>query len=438
MAMAGHAQLERLTEVGVRTGAAVSARELLKNGYYWSLAAIGAGLIVLVRPVFDFSPWAVFAAVIVAAFLVIMERPQSTYHASTAPLAAVLAAATVSLGWWSLPLAIAGWVAVQWRLHPEKPTFSFVNVLAGQIGVTTIAVYAMMGVYSAARLAVADAPHLASSIIWLFGIIAIGMTWQIVNNASVTVALFILGKPGILVRYWRAGFVASLWAYLLVAMYAFSGILGAVVFYVAVAHTRMFDRILSVVEAADEHDWIVTQFYGVIRDLYNFMSPADVEFAADVRYISLQLARKLGLPKTEIENIGLAAEFHELGKCQLAAKLRTTADLTPAETRERMRYPALGAKILRKASRLIPEEVSYAVEHQCEAFDGSGRPHGMRGTRIPVAARILAVSHDYVQLLTGHDGVKVHARQDALKSLLALAGTQYDPSLVDLLQEQIA
>ena len=436
--MAGHAQLERLTEVGGRQGVAVSTRDLLKTAYYWALAAIGAILIVVKPPQFDLSPWTVFAVIVVAAFLVIMERPQSAYHASTAPLAAVLTAATVSLGWWSLPLAIVGWVAVQWRLHPEKPGFSFINVLAGQIGVTTIAVYAMVGLDFATKLAVLKAPPLATSVLWLVGIIAIGMTWQIVNNGSVSIALGILGRPGILVRYWRAGFVASLWAYLLVAMYAFSGILGAVVFYVAVAHTRMFDRILSVVEAADEHDWVATQFFDVIRDLYRFLSPTDVEFAADVRYIALQLARKLGLPKVDVENIGLAAEFHELGKCQLPAKLRTTADLTPAEIRERMRYPIFGAKILRKASRLIPQEVSYAVEHQCEAFDGSGYPHGMRGTRIPVAARIIAVAHDYVQLLTGHDGVRVHARQDALKSLLAMAGTQYDPSLVDLLKEQIA
>ena len=114
-------------------------------------------------------------------------------------------------------------------------------------------------------------------------------------------------------RYWRAGFVASLWAYLLVAMFAFSGILGAAVFYIAVAHTRMFDRILSVVEAADEHDWVVTQFYEMIRELYQFLRLSDVEFAADVRYFALQLARKVGLPKIEVERIGLAAEFHEIG-----------------------------------------------------------------------------------------------------------------------------
>lgn len=439
MAVAGQAQLERLTGVGVQERSIDATRDLLKNLYYWAFAAAAVGLIVLIPPTFDFSPATIFAAVVVALFLAVMERAQTGYQSSYAPLGAVIAAVAVSLGAWALPLAFVAWGAVHYRVKDSVRTpFRSFTALAGQLGWTTFTIYAMLGVTSLTRFAVAQSPHWATPLIWLVGIITVGMVWHTINNVAVSLAFVILGRPIEFVRYWRAGFVASLWAYLLVAMFAFGGILAAFVFYVAVAHTRMFDRILSVVESADERDWVVSQFREVMRDLYQFLSPADVEFAKDVRYLSLEIARKLGLPKAEVDNIALAAEFHELGKCQLPHKLRGTQDLTPPEQRDRMRYPLLGAQILRKASRVIPEDVAYGVEHQCEAFDGSGYPHGMRGTRIPVSARIISIARDYVQLLTGHDGVKVHAKQDALQTLLGHAGTQYDPALVDLLQQQIA
>src|SRR5271166_4473135 len=439
MAVAGQAQLERLTGIGVQERPIDATRDLLKNLYYWAFAAAAVALIILSPPKFDFSIATIVSVVVVAVFLAVMERAQAGYQSSHAPLGAIIAAAAVSFGGWALPLAFVAWAAVHYRLQSTEraPLRSF-SALAGQLGYSTFNVYAMLGVASLTRLGVSQAPHWATPFIWLIGIIAIGMTWHAINNAAVSLAFVILGRPVAFVRYWRAGFVASLWAYLIVAMFAFGGILAAFVFYVAVAHTRMFDRIMSSVESADERDWVVAQFRDVMRDLYQFLSPADVEFAKDVRYLSLEIARKLGLPKAEVDNIALAAEFHELGKCQLPHKLRSTENLTPAEQRERMRYPALGAKILRKASRVIPEEVAYGVEHQCEAFDGSGYPHGMRAMNIPVAARIISIARDYVQLLTGHDGVKVHTKQDALKTLLEHAGTQYDPALVDLLREQIA
>jgi len=98
----------------------------------------------------------------------------------------------------------------------------------------------------------------------------------------------------------------------------------------------------------------------------------------------------------------------------------------------------LGAQVLRKASKVIPQDVAYAVEHQCEAFDGSGYPHAMRGINIPVMSRIIAISRDYLRLLTGHAGIEPMTKQEALKTLQARAGTQYDPGLVDLLCHQIA
>jgi hypothetical protein len=440
MAMAGQAQLDRIG-TSVRPAQDVVAwRQLLKYVYYWCIFAAGAALVVLVHPSFVFSVPFEISAGIIAVFLLINERPQPAYQSpGYAPLAAVLAAATATLGWWALPLAVTGWSAVHWRLRePGKPLGPYLTSFAAQIGMAVLATYAMVNVFGLTTALAARAPHVLGPFILFVGIIGVGMTWQTVNNGLVIGGFMIVGKPASFVRYWRAGFVASLWAYLLAGMYAFGGIFAAAVFYIVVAHTRMFDRIVKAMETRDERDFIATQFHEMVRDFIELLSPDDSTFAGDVRYLSMQLARKVGLPKVEIENIGWAAEFHEIGKCKLPAAIRSGIDLTPAQEQERLRYPMLGAKVLRKAPKLIPEEVAYAVEHQCEAFDGTGYPHGMKGERIPVSSRIIAISRDYLQLITGHGSGQTRGKQAALEVLRSRVGNQYDPALVDLLCREIA
>jgi hypothetical protein len=440
MAMAGQAQLDRIGS-SVRAGQDVIAWRLtLKYIYYWCLLGAGIGLVVFLPPQFTFSIPAIVAASVVAVFLVINERPQPAFQSGGfAPLTAILAAATATISWWSLPLAIVGWSAVHWRVREQgRPLGSFVSSLCGQIGMAILATYAMVAVYTFAHSLSTHAPDWLSALIVFLGIVAVGMTWQTINNGLVVGGFLIAGQPASFVRYWRSGFVASLWAYLLAGMFAFGGLLGTVVFYYVVAHTRMFDRIIKAVEAADEHDFMVAQCQLMVHELLGLLSPDDVAFAGDVRYLSMQIARKAGLPKPDIENISLAAELHDIGKCKLQSEVRSGVNLTPAQEQERLRYPMLGAQVLRKAPKVFSEELAYAVEHQCEAFDGSGYPHGMKGERIPVASRVIAISRDYLGLLTGRGSTQACGKQDALSLLRQRAGAQYDPALVDLLCREIA
>ncbi|MBV8170620.1 MAG: hypothetical protein JO219_01680 [Candidatus Eremiobacteraeota bacterium] len=438
MAMAGQAQLDRIASSDLARAGTEAWRQAARHAYNAALFFVSVGLMVYVPLHFDFSVGSLVTVGIVAVFLVLSERPQEGFQGTHAPVAAILAAAVAGVGAWALPLGVLAWSAVHVRLYKTgKPLGSFVSGLAGQIGMTTIAIYAMLKAYALTQHFAQFVPAFGA-LITFAGIVAVGMIWQTVNNALVIGVYAILGKPASFVRYWRAGFVASLWAYLLAGMYAFGGILGAVVFYYVVASTRMFERIIEAVATRDERDFIRNQFHDMMRELMGFLSPQDVEFAADVRYLSLQLGRKIGMPKAELEKLGWAAEFHEIGKCKLSSDVRDGKNLTPAQQQESLRYPMLGADVLRKASKLIPEDVVYAVQHQCEAFDGSGYPHSMRGLNIPTIARIIALTRDYVRLLTGHSGESPIPKQEALRTLQARAGSQYDPSLVDLLCREIA
>ena len=437
--MAGQAQLDQVRSSINSSDAAVATWRLgLKAAYYWILAGVGATLLIIVPPHFDFSFATLLTAAVVGLFLVVTEHPRTGFGVSIVPLGAILAAASATIGWWALPIGVVAFAAAHWRLHEAgRSLSSFVNALVGQLGIATVAIYAMVGLFGATTWVTHLAPTWATSMILFVGIVTVGMTWNGVNNSLALLGVTIGGQPTSFVRYWRSGLVASLWAYLLVAMYSFAGLLGAVVFYVVVAHTRMFDRIMKAVEARDEQDFLGLELRGMMREVLALQAES-AEFSADVRYIALLLARKCGVPKQECENIALAAEFHEIGKGKLSPFVRAGVGLTPAQAMERLRYPMLGAKLLRKAPKLIAEEVAMAVEHQCEAFDGSGYPHGMRSTNIPVGARVLAIARDYVGMLTGYDRTEQLNKERALAVLRERAGTQYDPALVDLLCAEVA
>ncbi len=293
MAVAGQAQLDRISSPTDLKQDVLAWRQGLKIAYYWALLLAGAALLLLIPPHFDFTPVTVLSVALVAIFLALNERPQEGFRVVHAPVAAILAAAAATVGWWALPLGIIGLGAVHLRLREAgRPLGSTVSALAGQLGIAALAIFAMIHSYTLIQGLADHAPHLAYAPLLLVGIVGIGMVWQTVNNALVIVGFAILGQPASFVRYWRAGFVAALWAYLLAGMYTFGGILGAVVFYYVVAHTRMFERIIQAVEARDERDFVANQFHEMIRELVGLLSPEDAQFAGDVRYLALQMGRK--------------------------------------------------------------------------------------------------------------------------------------------------
>jgi response regulator RpfG family c-di-GMP phosphodiesterase len=72
------------------------------------------------------------------------------------------------------------------------------------------------------------------------------------------------------------------------------------------------------------------------------------------------------------------------------------------------------------------------IAHHHERWDGSGYPYGIRGTFIPVEARVLAIADafDAIQV----PGVTDQETRDrvAYRILTVASGTQFDPHLVEM------
>jgi HD-GYP domain-containing protein (c-di-GMP phosphodiesterase class II) len=108
----------------------------------------------------------------------------------------------------------------------------------------------------------------------------------------------------------------------------------------------------------------------------------------------LALGMSLSLDQESLLALYRAGYLHDIGKVGIPdAILLKPAKLTPEEWDVMKDHPARGAEICRHLRSLAP--VVPVIRHHHEKWDGSGYPDGLRGTQIPLLARILQVTDIY-------------------------------------------
>src|SRR5262245_7983871 len=110
-----------------------------------------------------------------------------------------------------------------------------------------------------------------------------------------------------------------------------------------------------------------------------------------VQTYAVGLAQQLGVADQKlIQAIEAAALLHDMGKLAVPEYiLNKPGKLTTAEFEKMKLHASVGADIL--SAIQFPYPVVPIVRHHHESWDGSGYPLGLKGTDIPIGARILAV-----------------------------------------------
>jgi putative nucleotidyltransferase with HDIG domain len=173
----------------------------------------------------------------------------------------------------------------------------------------------------------------------------------------------------------------------------------------------------------------------VISSLLSLLERRDQYMSAHAHAVSdlaTNIAQVIGLGPKEVSRIGMAALLHDIGRIGIPDILLQKAQpLSPHECALIQEHAELGARIL-EASPFLYDLVP-AVLHHHERWDGSGYPDQLEREDIPQAARIIAVAeaYDFMQ------------RDHSYRASLSLegqwqncgAGTQFDPAVVQALQE---
>ena len=138
-----------------------------------------------------------------------------------------------------------------------------------------------------------------------------------------------------------------------------------------------------------------------------------------------------------VEQVGLASMLHDLGKVGIPDDiLKKKGRLEPEERTVMETHPLLGGKTLEKACKVVSGSCyltlgwEIATGHH-EAFDGSGYPHGLKGSEIPLSARIVTVA-DVFDALTSRRAYKAAwPVQEAIDYVVDRGGKQFDPAVVE-------
>ena len=157
----------------------------------------------------------------------------------------------------------------------------------------------------------------------------------------------------------------------------------------------------------------------------------------NVTVYSLALANELNYPKHKIEQIGIGALLHDLGKTQVPKSiLNKPGKLTDLEFSIIKEHTIYGYDLLKHAN--LPNEVKYCVVQHHERLNGSGYPYGLVGPNIHPYAQILAVTDVFDAVTTNRvyrPGLLPH---EGLEILYSGSGELFLPEYVDLFRRNIS
>lgn len=152
-------------------------------------------------------------------------------------------------------------------------------------------------------------------------------------------------------------------------------------------------------------------------------------------HLAAKLAERLQLLPADRDELDLACRLVDLGKASVRPSiLQKQGPLSEVEAQSLQHHPVRAAELLECVPGL--RRVGKVLRHQLERYDGKGTPDGLRGDRIPLPARVLAVAAAF-DLLTTCATERPLEWQEALQQLGKARGEVFDPWLVDLLAEEV-
>jgi response regulator RpfG family c-di-GMP phosphodiesterase len=152
------------------------------------------------------------------------------------------------------------------------------------------------------------------------------------------------------------------------------------------------------------------------------------------RVTAFTIARKMGLPKEEINVIARGAFLHDIGKMAIPdAILLKPGKLTDDEMAIMREHCYRGYKIISRIP-FLAEAAEIVYSHQ-ERFDGQGYPRGLKGDEIPLGARMFSIADTLDAMTTTRPYRPAQSFDVAREEIKLWSGRQFDPQIVKVFLE---
>ena len=151
------------------------------------------------------------------------------------------------------------------------------------------------------------------------------------------------------------------------------------------------------------------------------MNGALYQHAVQVTVLSLVLGVELKMSPTDLRDLAISAMLHDIGLSLIDSKLWIYKEsFTEEETEIYRSHPTGGYHFIKETSNLSPKATIGILEHH-ECYNGSGFPLGIKGEKIHINGRIIALANVFDKMTSGMDGHVVPV-SEAIEYLMANAG----------------
>jgi response regulator RpfG family c-di-GMP phosphodiesterase len=153
-----------------------------------------------------------------------------------------------------------------------------------------------------------------------------------------------------------------------------------------------------------------------------------------VTRLTLELAERMRIDPDQLNAIRRGSMLHDIGKLGIPdAVLFKPGPLSEDEWDVVRRHPRMALDILAPIPSLDDAtDIPYAHH---ERWDGSGYPRGLKGERIPLAARLFAVVDVWDSMTSEKPYHPTRSKEDALGYIREQSGKHFDPRVVDTFLE---
>jgi len=179
-------------------------------------------------------------------------------------------------------------------------------------------------------------------------------------------------------------------------------------------------------------------YVGILEILSKYLESADrytQGHSVRVSHLSEDIARVMGLPSFERENIKTAALLHDIGKTEISMDIVKKAASLTSEERELMdAHAEKGARIISLVGGVLEEAVPIVLAHHKYYFENKDAPDAER-KKIPLGAEIIAVADAYDAMITDRPYRAGLQPWVAYEEIEKGAGKQFRPDVVKAFKE---
>ena len=179
----------------------------------------------------------------------------------------------------------------------------------------------------------------------------------------------------------------------------------------------------------DKDRRIISQTMDIVAYLVDAKNQYTQEHSKNVALYAEEIARRMGMGVEDVRRIRYIALVHDCGKVGVPDTVWNKIGPLNDGERDMIRsHTVLGYNMLQECTAL--EEIRDGVLYHHEHYDGTGYPKGLKGKKIPMCARIIAVADAYDAMSSDRSYRKHLKREEILKELKENSGKQFDPELV--------